>query len=102
MAICLPGMPSSVNRAATSLIRVAPLVMTTNWINTMIEKMISPTTMLSVPVAPPVTNWPNVCTTPAGRQQAVAARPGEDQPRRGHVQHQPEQRGGQQQARERC
>ena len=38
----------------------------------------------------------------AGRQQPVAARPGEDQPGRGHVQHQPEQRGGQQERRERC
>ncbi len=34
MAICLPGMPSSVNRAATSEMRVAPLVITTNWITT--------------------------------------------------------------------
>ena len=33
----------------------------------------------------------------AGRQQPVGAGVGEDQPRRGHVQHQPEQRGGQQQ-----
>ncbi len=30
IAICLPGMPSKANRAATSLIRVAPLVITTN------------------------------------------------------------------------
>ena len=43
MAICRPGMPSKANRAATSLIRVAPLVITTNWITTMIAKMISPT-----------------------------------------------------------
>ena len=70
MAICRPGMPSRVKRAATSLIRVAPLVMTTNWIKTMIEKMIKPTTILSVPVAPPVTNWPKVRTTPP-----AAARP---------------------------
>ncbi len=28
MAICLPGMASSVNRAPTSAIRVAPFVMT--------------------------------------------------------------------------
>ena len=31
MAICLPGMASRVKRAATSLTRWAPLVMTTNW-----------------------------------------------------------------------
>ena len=49
-AICLPGIPSRVNRAATSLMRVAPLVITTNWIKTMIEKIISPTTILSAPV----------------------------------------------------
>ena len=30
MAICRPGMPSKAKRAATSLIRVAPLVITTN------------------------------------------------------------------------
>ncbi len=74
-AICLPGIPSRVNRAATSLMRVAPLVITTNWIKTMIEKMISPTTILSAPVAPlPVTNSPKVRTTPpaASRPSAPA------------------------------
>ena len=64
MAICLPGIPSSVKRAATSLMRVAPLVMTTNWIKTMIEKIISPTTMLFPPAAPPATNSPKARTTP--------------------------------------
>ena len=38
MAICRPGMPSKANRAATSLMRVAPLVITTNWITTMIDE----------------------------------------------------------------
>ena len=75
MAICLPGMPSRVKRAATSLMRVAPLVMTTNWITTMIEKMIRPTTILSAPVAPPVTNSPKVRTTPpAASRPSLPAR----------------------------
>ena len=51
MAICRPGMPSKAKRAATSLIRVAPLVMTTNWITTMMAKMISPDDDLAVPAA---------------------------------------------------
>ena len=94
MAICRPGMPSKANRAATSLIRVAPLVITTNWIRTMIEKMISPTTILS-----PATNSPNASNHPPGREHPVGLGPGEDQSRRGHVQHEPGQRGGQQQRR---
>ena len=49
MAICRPGMPSKAKRAATSLMRVAPLVITTNWMITMMAKMIRPTTILSVP-----------------------------------------------------
>ena len=64
MAICRPGMPSKAKRAATSLMRVAPLVMTTNWMITMMAKMIKPTTILPFPAAPPVTNSPNVFTTP--------------------------------------
>ena len=59
MAICLPGMPSKAKRAATSLMRVAPLVITTNWITMMITKMISPTTILS-----PATKSANAVTTP--------------------------------------
>ncbi len=55
MAICLPGMASRVNRAATSLMRSAPLVMTMNWMMTRIRKMTRPTTRL-----PPATNSPNV------------------------------------------
>ena len=55
--------------------RVAPLVMTTNWIKTMIEKITRPTTMLSAPVAPPVTNSPNARTTPpAANSPSAAAR----------------------------
>ena len=38
MAICRPGIPSKANRAATSLMRVAPLVITTNWITTMMRR----------------------------------------------------------------
>jgi len=59
MAICRPGSPSSMNRAATSLIRVAPLVMTTNWITTRMAKRIAPTTTWS-----PATNSPNARITP--------------------------------------
>ena len=44
MAICLPGMPSSVKRAATSEIRVAPLVMTTNCTTIRIRNRITPIT----------------------------------------------------------
>ncbi len=44
IAICLPGMPSRVNRAATSLIRPAPLVMTMNWTTMRMRNRITPTT----------------------------------------------------------
>ena len=44
MAICLPGMASRVNRAATSAMRPAPLVMTTNLMTTRIRKTTAPTT----------------------------------------------------------
>ena len=53
MAICLPGMASRVKRAATSAMRPAPLVMTTNWMTTRIRKTTMPTTRL-----PPTTKWP--------------------------------------------
>ena len=43
MAICLPGMASRVKRAATSDIRVAPLVMTTNCTTIRMRKMMPPT-----------------------------------------------------------
>ncbi len=68
IAICRPGMPSKAKRAATSLMRVAPLVITTNWITTMITKMISPTTILS-----PATNSPKLFTTPPAASSAFAA-----------------------------
>ena len=47
MAICLPGMASRVNRAATSLMRPAPLVMTMNCTITMMRKITTPTKRLS-------------------------------------------------------
>ncbi len=58
IAICLPGIASSVKRAPTSATRPAPLVTTTNWMTTRIRKMTSPTTTL-----PPTTNSPNALTT---------------------------------------
>ncbi len=61
MAICLPGMASSVNLAATSEMRVAPLVMTTNWMTTMMMKMMTPTAS-----EPPATKLAKVrITSPA-------------------------------------
>ncbi len=54
MLICLPGMASSVKRAATSEMRSMPLVMTMNWMTMMMRKMMRPTT-----ICPPTTNWPN-------------------------------------------
>ena len=39
MAICLPGMASRVNRAATSATRPAPLVITTNWMTIRMRKI---------------------------------------------------------------
>ncbi len=47
------------NRAATSLMRVAPRVITTNWITTRIENRITPTITWS-----PATNSPNARITP--------------------------------------
>ena len=47
------------NRAATSLMRVAPRVITTNWITTRIENRITPTSTWS-----PATNSPNERITP--------------------------------------
>src|SRR5271170_4432352 len=58
MAICLPGMASSVKRAPTSATRPAPLVTTTNWITTRIRKITRPTTTL-----PLTTNCPKAFTT---------------------------------------
>ena len=58
IAICLPGIASSVKRAPTSATRPAPFVTTTNWITIRIRKITSPTTTF-----PPITNSPNACTT---------------------------------------
>ena len=58
MAICLPGMASRVNRAATSATRPAPLVITMNWITIRIRKMTRPTT-----IEPPTTKWPKLSMT---------------------------------------
>ena len=41
MAICLPGIASRVKRAATSVTRSAPLVMTMNWMTTRMRKTTS-------------------------------------------------------------
>ena len=53
IAICLPGIASSVKRAATSATRPAPLVITTNWMTTRIMNTTRPTTTL-----PPTTKLP--------------------------------------------
>ena len=73
MLICLPGMASSVNRAATSATRSAPLVMTMNCTRVMIRKMTAPTTKL-----PCTTNLPNArMTSPASAVQQDQARGGD-------------------------
>src|SRR5579859_947449 len=68
IAICLPGMASKVKRAATSAIRVEPLVITTKF--TMIRMANTITPMMKLPLitklanasmtrpAPPVPSWP--------------------------------------------
>ncbi len=58
IAICLPGMASKVNRAATSLIRPPPLVMTTKLMMKMMMKMMIPTGS-----DPPATKSLNAITT---------------------------------------
>ena len=58
IAICLPGMASSVKRAVTSDTRSEPLLITIIWININTTKMITPTIRL-----PPPTKSPNVATT---------------------------------------
>ena len=58
MAICLPGMESRVNRAATSAIRPEPLVMTTKFTTTRMMKTMTPIAKL-----PPIINSPNVSIT---------------------------------------
>ena len=71
MAICLPGNASRVNRAATSAMRVAPLVMTTNCTTTRMMKIITPTITDS-----PATKVPNAsmtCPATAVASSGVAA-----------------------------
>jgi len=58
IAICLPGMASSVNRAATSAIRPEPLVMTTKFTMTRIAKTMTPMTKL-----PCITKLPKASMT---------------------------------------
>ena len=59
--ICLPGIASSVKRAATSATRSEPFEMTMNWIIVRIRKMTAPTTRL-----PATTKLPNArITSPA-------------------------------------
>ena len=55
MLICLPGMPSSEKRAATSATRSEPLVITMNCTTVTMENTTKPTARLS-----PMTNWPKV------------------------------------------
>ena len=72
IAICLPGIASRLNLAATSLIRSAPLVITTNWMTTSIRKTTRPTTRLL-----PTTKCPNVAmifpASPCSRIKRVEA-----------------------------
>ncbi len=58
MAICLPGMPSKVKRAATSATRPAPLVITMNWITMIMRNTTRPTM-----TEPPITKCPKEETT---------------------------------------
>ncbi len=62
MAICLPGIESKVKRAATSAMRVEPLVITTKLTITRMIKTITPIRKL-----PPIIIWPNAwMILPAG------------------------------------
>jgi hypothetical protein len=63
IAICLPGRASRVKRAATSLMRVAPLVMTWNCTITRIRKMMMPTARPPAPAPPPATKPPKALMT---------------------------------------
>ena len=69
--ICLPGMASSTNRAATSLMRAAPFVTTTNWMRIRIVNRITPTAS-----EPDVTNSLNdQITCPAAPRASAKLRP---------------------------
>ncbi len=66
--ICLPGMASSVKRAATSATRSEPFEMTMNWIIVRIRKMTAPTTRL-----PATTKLPNAwMTSPASARSRMS------------------------------
>ena len=68
MAICLPGIASRVNRAATSATRSEPFVITIKLIMTSIKNTTKPTKMF-----PPTTKDPNVSTTaPASPPDKIA------------------------------
>ena len=58
IAICLPGIASRVNRAATSATRPAPFVITMNWMTIRMRKITSPTI-----TDPPTTKCPNASMT---------------------------------------
>ena len=58
IAICLPGMASRLNRAATSAIRPEPLVMTMKLTTTRMAKTTTPMTKL-----PPITRLPKASMT---------------------------------------
>ena len=68
IAICLPGIASNANRAATSAIRPEPLVMTTKFTSTKMAKTMMPITKLPLMTklpkasitrpAAPVPSWP--------------------------------------------
>ncbi|CPU64738.1 Uncharacterised protein [Mycobacteroides abscessus] len=61
IAICLPGIASSVKRAPTSATRSAPLVITRNWMTTRMRNTTMPMTRF-----PSTTMWPNApMTSPA-------------------------------------
>ena len=58
IAICLPGIESRLNRAATSAMRPEPLVMTMKFTTSRMENRISPIT-----TSPPIRKPPNAATT---------------------------------------
>ena len=58
IAICLPGMASRLNRAATSAMRPEPLVMTMKFTTRRMANRIRPIT-----TSPPIRKPPNAATT---------------------------------------
>ena len=94
MAICLPGMASSVKRAPTSAMRSAPLVTTMKLMTTRIANTIRPTAKL-----PPIRKWPKASITLPGRARAGVAFQ-QHHAGGGHVERQAQQRGHQQHGRE--